>query len=78
MTNKKYERKAISTKTVLNTWSGVFQNELLLPDNWINISGVLVGIKPSEQPWWWRQNHHEFCDEDGLLSPTLFTDGIHT
>jgi ribonuclease HI len=52
MTNKKYETKAISAKTVLNTWSGTLPNELSLPDNWINLPGVLVGIGPSEQPWW--------------------------
>lgn len=52
MTNKKYEMKAISTKTVLHTWSGTLQNESSLPENWINCSGVLVGIRPSEQPWW--------------------------
>jgi ribonuclease HI len=52
MTNKKYETKAISTKTVLHTWSGTLQNESSLPDNWINYSGVLVGIRPPEQLWW--------------------------
>jgi hypothetical protein len=55
MTNKKYERKAISAKTVLCTWSGTLQNESLLPENWINCSGVLVGIGPPEQPWWQRE-----------------------
>jgi ribonuclease HI len=52
MTNKRYETKAISTQTVLHTWSGTLKNELSLPDNWINYSGVLVGIRPPEQPWW--------------------------
>jgi len=52
MTNKRYETKAISFQTVLCTWSGTLQDELSLPDNWINYSGVLVGIKPPEQPWW--------------------------
>jgi len=54
MTNKKYETKAISAKTVLYTWSGTLQNESSLPENWINCSGVLVGIRPSEQPGWQR------------------------
>jgi len=55
MTNKKYEAKGISVQTVLNTWSGTLKNELSLPDNWIKLSGVLVGIRPFEQPWWQRQ-----------------------
>ena len=55
MTNKRYETKAISFQTVLCTWSGTLQDELSLPDNWINYSGVLVGIRPPEQPWWQRQ-----------------------
>ena len=54
MINKKYETKAISAKTVLYTWSGTLQNESSLPENWINCSGVLVGIRPSEQPGWQR------------------------
>ena len=57
MTNKRYETKAISTKIVLCTWSGTLQNELSLPENWINCSGVLVGIKPSEWPWWQPADH---------------------
>jgi ribonuclease HI len=52
MTNKRYKTKAISAKTVLCTWSGTLQSELSLSENWINCSGVLVGIKPPEQPWW--------------------------
>jgi ribonuclease HI len=55
MTNKKYEAKGISVQTVLNTWSGTLKNEYSLPDNWIKLSGVLVGIRPFEQPWWQRQ-----------------------
>ena len=54
MTNKKYETKAISAQTVLSTWSGTLHDELSLPDDWINLPGVLVGIRPSERLWWWR------------------------
>ena len=56
MTDRKYATKAISTKVVLCTWSGVLQNESSLPQNWINYSGVLVGIRPPEQSWWQRPN----------------------
>jgi hypothetical protein len=62
MTNKKYETKAILAKTVLYTWSGTLQNELSLPENWINCSGVLVGIRPSEQPWWHQAEPVEYSD----------------
>ena len=52
MTNKSYESKAVSAKTMLCTWSGTLQNESFLPENWINYAGVLVGIRPPEQMWW--------------------------
>ena len=58
MTNKKYETRAISIQTVLHTWSGTLKDELSLPDNWINYSGVLVGIRPTEQPWWQPAEPH--------------------
>lgn len=54
MTNRRYETKAIAVKLVLGTWSGALQNESSLPENWINHSGVLVGIGPPEHPWWQR------------------------
>ena len=72
MTNKRYETKAISTKIVLSAWSGTLQNELSLPENWINCSGVLVGIKPSEWPWW-QPADHPWVAMKVCLSPTLPT-----
>jgi len=51
MTSRKYETKAISTQIVQCTWSGTLKNELSLPENWINYSGVLVGIRSPEQSW---------------------------
>ena len=37
-------RRAVKTKTVLSTWGGTIRDEDLLPENWINEAGVLVGI----------------------------------
>ncbi|KAF8331029.1 uncharacterized protein EI90DRAFT_2920696, partial [Cantharellus anzutake] len=45
LTNRKtYGRKALPTKLVLHTWSGNLHEEGRLPDNWLNSTGVLVGI----------------------------------
>ena len=52
MTNKSYESKAVSAKTMLCTWSETLQNESFLPENWINYTEVLVGFRPPEQLWW--------------------------
>ena len=47
LTNKvKYGTLAFKKQLVLNTWSGLLMNEDALPDNWTNIEGVLVGIRP--------------------------------
>ncbi|KAJ8691276.1 hypothetical protein PTI98_010865 [Pleurotus ostreatus] len=43
MSHKRYKKKALKTKTVLETWRGVLLNEISLPKNWIDSGGVLVG-----------------------------------
>jgi ribonuclease HI len=53
-TSKRYEKRALTTKIVLATWSGTPQDELSLPDNWIEYPGVLMGSGPLEQTWWQR------------------------
>jgi lysine/ornithine N-monooxygenase len=45
MTNKKFEKKAISKRLVKNTWKRLIQNENELPEDWVNLAGVLVGIE---------------------------------
>jgi hypothetical protein len=71
MTNKQFERNALSEQTVLHTWSGILQNEHLLTDNWIKHSGVLVGMIL------WSSHgsnmiHHDLMMNE-CLSPTLST-----
>ncbi|KAJ7133770.1 ribonuclease H-like domain-containing protein [Mycena crocata] len=48
-THRKWEKKALPVKTVLNTWKGVLMNESKLPDDWTGASGVLVGITAGRQ-----------------------------
>ncbi|KAF8305880.1 hypothetical protein DL93DRAFT_2127212 [Clavulina sp. PMI_390] len=45
----KLGRKALPRQMVLRTWSGTLANQASLPDDWIGISGVLVG-KPDNHP----------------------------
>ncbi|KAG1864352.1 hypothetical protein F4604DRAFT_1517302, partial [Suillus subluteus] len=40
----RYGKKAIKIDTVLQTWSGLLNNEDSLLDNWIQQAGVLVGM----------------------------------
>ncbi|KAF5371874.1 hypothetical protein D9615_006992 [Tricholomella constricta] len=43
MTQKNLKNKAIPTRLVLSTWTGIIQDEQRLPDDWTGIRGVLVG-----------------------------------
>ena len=43
-THQKYGSYTTKKDVVLKTLSGTFKNENSLPDNWINMPGVLVGI----------------------------------
>lgn len=45
MTSHKYKTRALNKNLVLNTWSGLLQNEDWLPDDWTKERGVLVGIR---------------------------------
>jgi hypothetical protein len=40
---------ATKKQMVLNTWSGTLLDEDSLPDDWIKVKGVLVGIRPATQ-----------------------------
>jgi hypothetical protein len=42
----RYGKKALRTKTVLDTWDEVLWDRTHLPNNWIKHTGVLVGIGP--------------------------------
>ncbi|KAG1807200.1 hypothetical protein EV424DRAFT_1474235 [Suillus variegatus] len=42
----KLRNKALKMEMVLKTWSRVLLNEEYLPDNWVQKSGVLVGMAP--------------------------------
>src|SRR5258708_16621429 len=41
---KRYQSRALPGKLVLNTWSGTLLNESSLPEDWLKVNGVLVGI----------------------------------
>ncbi len=43
---RKYGKDAIPENLVLSTWSGTLQNESSIPENWLRVNGVLVGIPP--------------------------------
>jgi hypothetical protein len=49
MTNSKYERKALSKKLVIQTWSKTILEENANMD-WTNSTEVLVGIKALRPP----------------------------
>ncbi|KAJ7580884.1 hypothetical protein C8J56DRAFT_896233 [Mycena floridula] len=42
----RYGKKALSVKTVLDTWSGALRDEASLPNSWIWEPRVLVGVEP--------------------------------
>jgi hypothetical protein len=50
MTDHKYGKKALKQKTVLKTWDDVLLDKENLLANWIQQSGVLVGIRPQRPP----------------------------
>jgi hypothetical protein len=51
LTNQhRYGWKALPSKTVQRTWQGTLYDELNLPNDWHNISGVLVGIGVERLP----------------------------
>lgn len=50
MTNKKYERKALSKQLVLQTWRNTLANEDEIPNDWVSNTGVLVGIETLRPP----------------------------
>ncbi len=39
-----HKKRAIKATKVKNTWKGILRNEHMLPDDWIGMQGVLVGI----------------------------------
>ncbi|KAK0486788.1 hypothetical protein EDD18DRAFT_1082654 [Armillaria luteobubalina] len=43
---RKYGTRAMTKTKVLSTWRGTLLNEKLLPVDWLDHSGVLVGIVP--------------------------------
>jgi hypothetical protein len=46
LTNKrKYEKRALKKRDVIQTWSGVLEGEAQLPRDWTRAGGVLVGIR---------------------------------
>ena len=47
---RRYGKKALKSKDVLLTWSGVLMDQENLPDNWLWQSGVLVGIRSKRPP----------------------------
>jgi len=49
ITNNKYSKRALKHKVVLNTWKCLLKNEESLPRNWLESTGVLVGINQITQ-----------------------------
>ncbi|KAK0209606.1 hypothetical protein IW262DRAFT_1281551 [Armillaria fumosa] len=45
MTRSRFGKKALQKELVLQTWSGVIENEHRLPKDWTEIGGVLVGME---------------------------------
>lgn len=41
-----HKKMALSGAKVMATWKGVLKDEELLPGDWVNLTGVLVGIPP--------------------------------
>jgi len=51
MTNhKKYGKKALKAGAVIQTWARTLYDEKNLLDNWLQQSGVLVGIRAQRPP----------------------------
>ena len=51
MTNhKKYGKKALKERAVVQTWTKTLYDEKNLLDNWLQQSGVLVGIRARRPP----------------------------
>ena len=48
-THWKFSKLATNRELVLKTWSNTLQDESNLPDDWIDVSGVLVGMDMREQ-----------------------------
>jgi len=46
ITSNKYGKRVLRQKVVLNTWRNMLKNEKNLPKNWLQMTGVLVGINP--------------------------------
>jgi ribonuclease HI/exonuclease III len=46
----KYGKKALKQRTVLKTWDDILLDKENLPMNWIQQSGVLVGMRPQRPP----------------------------
>ena len=46
---QQYGSFATKKNLVLKTWSGTLKNENTLPDDWINMPGVLVGVEYRKQ-----------------------------
>ncbi|KAK0234450.1 hypothetical protein EDD85DRAFT_774610 [Armillaria nabsnona] len=44
MTHKRFGKKALNKDLVMRTWSGSILNEHQLPEDWMEVGGVLVGI----------------------------------
>ncbi|KAF8224742.1 hypothetical protein L208DRAFT_471264 [Tricholoma matsutake] len=49
MTSPKFEMKAMSKELVLETWKGTLHKEDGLPDDWMGVARVLVGMDPVPQ-----------------------------
>ncbi|KAJ7477435.1 hypothetical protein FB451DRAFT_1032759 [Mycena latifolia] len=48
LTNRaRFGSLATKKQLVLDTWSGTLLDEESLPDDWIKLKGVLVGIRPN-------------------------------
>ena len=45
VTSNKYGKRALKQMVVLNTWRNLLKDENNLPKNWLNATGVLVGIE---------------------------------
>ena len=48
-THQKFGKLTTNRELVLKTWSGTLQDESNLPDDWIDVSGVLVGVDVRER-----------------------------
>ena len=48
-THRKFSKLVTNRELVLKTWSGTLQDKSNLPDDWIDVSRVLVGVDVREQ-----------------------------